>query len=680
MKSLAIFGDASLADARRCVLSGSELLVWDSTRAQQLVRDGVACTSRAARLSAEDRQGIDNAATAWTKAWGKRPLIDGRSFRELYEWKGVSLWWFAELFLHHSTQATHHVRLIETFRRLLQREAPDEVEAIGLGRVEMTLLERTCTAQRILFHGARGRPPRPRPGALAVSWTSRWNNLKMLAGALKSSLTPIPGLTGTGEDAGVLFLSHAAFWRTRGAAGESAEEEYEHYFDRLIPSVEARPGLRSDVVAVGPRAAFRRRNFRHRLDEWLGLHGATRPYVPMGRFTNFAVFGEVRRVSALCRQAWKTLLRSPSLAEAFAHGGVRFDDLSGSDLAATMLLQLPWAVRSYEEMRAALSYFRPSVVCLYAESSGWGRAAIAACRALEVPSVAIQHGIIYPGYYSYLHGADESDCPIPDRTAVFGEAASRFLSEQGHYPPQNLVVTGSPKFDALLETARRWDRTRLREALGVSEDERLLVVASRYRGIRDTHRSIGSAFAALVAAVEASPRVRMIVKPHPAEAGDDYQATLLALGASRSRLLTGGVELSELLHASDALCTVESLSAVEALVLDRPVLILNSPTNLDEMVERGAALAVPEGQDPAKALDALLFDDEVRAGLAQARGRYISDVARGVDGAATERIVDLIQETARRPGGDGAPGGPSAPAVVGDTDAEDAAPSTRPDR
>ena len=92
-------------------------------------------------------EAIDDAAVAWTKAFGRRPLVDGRSFRELYAWKGVSLWWFAELFLHHSTQAAHYVRVIEVAHRLLDGERPDELEAHGLPADEALLVERSCTAR-----------------------------------------------------------------------------------------------------------------------------------------------------------------------------------------------------------------------------------------------------------------------------------------------------------------------------------------------------------------------------------------------------------------------------------------------------------------------------------------------------------------------------------------------------
>jgi UDP-N-acetylglucosamine 2-epimerase len=116
------------------------------------------------------------------------------------------------------------------------------------------------------------------------------------------------------------------------------------------------------------------------------------------------------------------------------------------------------------------------------------------------------------------------------------------------------------------------------------------------------------------------------------------------------RVFPAGADLLEHLHAADALVTVESLSAVEALVLDRPVLVLSMPTHLRELVEAGAALGVPAGEDPTPALRALLFDEAARERLAEARARYLRYVAQGVDGGATARIVALLRDTARRRG------------------------------
>jgi UDP-N-acetylglucosamine 2-epimerase len=138
------------------------------------------------------------------------------------------------------------------------------------------------------------------------------------------------------------------------------------------------------------------------------------------------------------------------------------------------------------------------------------------------------------------------------------------------------------------------------------------------------------------------------VKPHPAEPTDGYSRVIRESGASRAQLLPPAADLMQLLFAADVLVTVESLSAVEALVLGRPVVVLNMPTNLREMVEAGAALGVAEGEDPRAVLEQALDDAGVRQRLELARERYLNDVASGVDGRATERLLQLLRETAGR--------------------------------
>ena len=643
MKTLVVCGGGSAGALSQ---HGSEVrrIAWND-RGRSLLEDAsLEYTHIDDVLGREAVELVDEAAITWAKAWGKRGLLDGKSFRDLYAWRGVSLWWFADIYLYHSTAAPRHVRSIDSMLRLLQIEAPDEVEAVGLSDTERVLLQRACTAASILFAGTARLPLALAWRTRLVSWQSRWNHFKAFIATLKLRLRPPRPIDPPPDgERRILFISHAAFWRAGRNPETGAARVAEHYFDQIIPDVALHPELEATVVAIGPHTAHRRRGAAERLKEWFRLSSDADTFIHLNRYSSRRVYLELRRATSLMRKAWEELRRSPAVAEAFSHRGVNFSDLAEPDLAATMLLQLPWAVRSFEEMREAIDELRPRAVCLYAESSGWGRAVCAACRDAAVPSVAIQHGIIYPRYFSYLHGEDEQDAPIPDRTAVFGEAAKRFLVEQGHYSADSLVVTGSPKFDALGSTAAALDPAALRARLGVPQGARLLVVASRYRGIRETHQSIGSAFARLVRAAEALDDTHLIVKPHPAERGDEYTAAIAAIGATRCRVLTGDVDMAQLLCAADALVTVESLSATEALVLGRPVVILNMPTNLAEMVESGAAVGVDAGDDPGPALASVLDDAATKARLEEARRRYLSDLARGVDGQATARIVALLR-------------------------------------
>jgi hypothetical protein len=114
-------------------------------------------------------------------------------------------------------------------------------------------------------------------------------------------------------------------------------------------------------------------------------------------------------------------------------------------------------------------------------------------------------------------------------------------------------------------------------------------------------------------------------------------------------VLEPSADLLDLLIAADALVTVESLSAVEALVIGRPVVILNMPTHLGALVDAGVALGVEAGVDPTETLRRAVLDADTRNALQHARALYLDELALGVDGQATRRIVDLLRRTASFP-------------------------------
>jgi glycosyltransferase involved in cell wall biosynthesis len=591
-----------------------------------------------------DEDAADEAAMAWTKEFGRKKIRAGRTLRDILVYEGTPLWWAAEIYLYYQTRATDYVRTIETFFRILEREAPEEVTAPDMDPLESVLLSRVCTALGILSDGPPVPPALPfRLRTAQIVLERRVNSFKTAAGALKTEWAGPPGRPpADSSQLRVALLSHAAFWRT-GSDGR----KHEHYFDRLLPSLEDREELVPFVLGVGPTEPFQKRGLLSRVRDWVRLSAKDLPYVPIQRFAPWGLASEVRRATTWMTHVWRELRRLPALQDAFTHRGVRFFDFTEPDFAALMLLQIPWAYRTFREMERALSGMHAQALVLYAESSGYGRVALEAARSLGVPSVAIQHGILYPKYFSYRHDPDEGGCPRPTATALFGEAARDFLLDAGRYDPQSLVTTGSPKFDALLETAQGFDRAALRARHGIGDAQLFVLVASRYHGILPTHRSIGSAFSPLLRAAASRPDVRIVVKPHPAEGREEYQGAIAEVGLEGASVVAPDADLVELLWAADILVTVESLSAVEALVLGRRVLVLNMPTNLKELVEAGAALGVASGADPGEALDTLLKDEEASRRLEQARKKYLSRVAMGVDGKATERIVGLVAEKAR---------------------------------
>jgi hypothetical protein len=303
------------------------LLAWDEKGALAL-RDASLPFEPATRaLSVEAPSEIDGAVRTWARVWGRRPLVDGKSFREIFEWKGTSLWWMSESFLRTAPDAPACVRLAETWLRVLEAEKPDEVEAVGLPDAAAIVLERAATVRGVLFHG-RTRPA-SRRGRVWRAWLRSFRTDSRARAELPRGRATFL-LVGEPE--------------VSSALGET-----------LAGDAVAHVSLAS--LAAGSSKAARR---------------------------------EAGRARRRFRRGFAELRRSPGVHEAFSHRGIPFLDLAEGDLATLLFAALPQAVLLFEEMRALLASLQPEAAALLVPSRDERRTLLAACAAAAVPSVVLR--------------------------------------------------------------------------------------------------------------------------------------------------------------------------------------------------------------------------------------------------------------------------------------------------
>ncbi len=600
---------------------------------------GIPAQTLTAVLGASVSSDVEEVVIGWTKSLGTRPLSAGRNFKEIFRYRKLSLWWWAELYIYHETPLRLYVRDIETLERLAEQERPTRWVLVNPIRDLARLTRKMGLGAET--HGQGEKQPSLR---LRTTNHSLAILLKMWGTGIKSMLRSKTG-TPSLEKPRFLFLTHAPMWRCRRREAGSAER-YEIYFDPTLRGLREE-GEKHKSIAVGPSIPYQRRNWRVALREFLEMGSRDLPYVSIRDYFTPGMIPMLSRLHWGCWRDWRRFRGLPGVKTGFEHRGIRVDGPAMEAFRATFLLQLPSMIRSYHEVLNALTREQPSVLLLYAESSGLGRAAIAAACNKNVPTFAVQHGIMYPQYYSYEHTPDEvvaaldgiDACPLPTRTAVFGSLARDLLITRGNYPPERAVVTGSPKFDALLEAAATCDRDEIRRRHGVPASATMLVVASRFS-------AIGLVFRDIVKAVKDDPSVWILVKPHQAERSDRYEKVIEEEKAPRMLLVPIDENLIQLLAASDGLITVDSFASSEALVLDRPVFVVNLPNHLESLVERGAALGAGGGDEISLQMKRFLYDPRVRSDLERSRRRYRQEFASGADGKSTERILATLRETA----------------------------------
>ncbi len=649
------FHPSELSLLRKLSADGAQVVAWHHPPILQdrfpspdvlgsLKDHGIPARTLTAVLGASVSSDVEEVVIHWTKSLGTRPLDAGRNFRETFRYRKLSLWWWAELYLYHETPLRLYVRDIETLKRLTEQERPARWVLVKPIRDLAHLAREMGLGAETHGQGERQPPSRPRTTKHSLAIL-----LKMWGTGIKSMLRPKTDRPSS-EKPRFLFLTHAPMWRERRRKDGSAEL-YEIYFDPILRAL-SEEGEKHKSIAVGPSIPYQRRSWRVALREFLEMGSKDLPYVSVRDTFTPSMIPVLSRVHWACWRDWRRFRGLPGVKKGFEHRGIRVDGPAMEAFRATFLLQLPSMIRSYHEVLNALKREQPSVLLLYAESSGLGRAAIAAACEKNVPTFAVQHGIMYPQYYSYEHRPDEvgarldgiDACPLPTRTAVFGSLARNLLITRGNYPPERLVVTGSPKFDALLEAAATCDRDDIRRRYAVPASATLLVVASRFS-------AIGLVFRDIVKAVKDDPSVWVLVKPHQAERPDRYERVIEEEKAPRMSLVPIDENLLQLLAASDGLITVDSFASSEALVLDRPVFVVNLPNHLESLVECGAALGAGGGDEIAPQMKRFLHDPRVQADLERSRRQYRQEFASGADGKSTERILAALRETASSPEG-----------------------------
>ncbi len=579
----------------------------------------------ATRQSADVQERVRVEANAWIKRLRLVPY-DGLSMRERFTFRGDSLWWFTEIYLHKMRRLDDAIETLFVLESAVAHLSPARLE-IGCG-------SRASAVAARAFADARGVPVDIDERVVRARHVDR--GLLVGVSAWLSRLRPAP--RPPAGPARVAAFVHTAFWKA-DASGNSGRESY---VGDVLDAVSARVSAGDlRLVGVGPRRTFRTRRWWDPV-----VSGSTHEVVPVEHYAPQRALDESL---ALWRDR-ERLAREVTRGDAI-HDAGRFSDydlwpLLSAELADAARIQWTWSARAMDEARAALQTLAPEVAVTYAEAGGWGRALVLEARRLGIPTVGLQHGFIYRHWLNYRHEPDElqpvghdAGFPLPTRTLLFDRYAQATLETMGHVPPDALAVTGSPRLDefAARIDAIRAGRAAVRTSLGVAPGDRLLVLAAKAS-------EIGPHLPALFAAVRRDG-LRLAIKPHPAEPREAYLAHVP--DGAPVDVHAPHADLGRLLAVADGVVTMNSTVAIDALALGIPALVIGLPNNLSPFVDAGVMIGAT-GADVPAALDTLLYDRQAREALLE-RGRAFADTyGMRADGGAAGRAADRILNEGRR--------------------------------
>jgi CDP-glycerol glycerophosphotransferase (TagB/SpsB family) len=254
----------------------------------------------------------------------------------------------------------------------------------------------------------------------------------------------------------------------------------------------------------------------------------------------------------------------------------------------------------------------------------------------NIPSIVIQHGITTKDMAGF------GVMPVESRVqAIWGNSSYRWHSIRGN---NRQKITGNPSFDKLY--GLKYDKRKICDNLGLNPDEKIiLITTSRFAGIESKYtieneeKLIRNTFKAL----KTLKNEQIIVKLHPAYQ-EIYSSIILNLAYEESiNIKIFKDSLWDLFAISDMLITFTSTTGLEAIIFDKPVIIIDLVYKEDISGYGSSGAAIVYNQENiVPYIENTLYNYKLHEKYIAARKKFVYDNAYLMDGNSSKRVANLI--------------------------------------
>jgi len=308
-----------------------------------------------------------------------------------------------------------------------------------------------------------------------------------------------------------------------------------------------------------------------------------------------------------------------------------------------------WVAKSIEIAKRLVERETPDFILVSSEHGIIQKSIMVAGKMKKIPTLALQHGTIgtvHKGYLSWKGSISKSGdihspfCPIPDVTAVFGPYYVDLLTKTSDYPPDSVVATGQPRYDALVEASRTYSRDEFCRRLDLNPQKKVVLVMTENMPIPDGKIFLKAALRALKNFVD----VQVVIKPHPAEVGEWY-VDVVGEEDIKATILAKNADTYEALYACDLFVGSYSTVILEGVILGKlGVTAFLSKRKDPTPYFREVTPRVYREEELGPEIRKALYDNTVRERLRQTGAKFVFEHAYKMDGKATERVTNLMEK------------------------------------
>jgi len=573
----------------------------------------------------------------WIKDLGKKRSKDNKNLISIFEFKETSLWWWMEYWLYESyayydsfKQVTKEFHIIYN---LLIKEKPNEVIYVNEGR----LIDRTI---KIIA-----------------------NNLNIKTKSINSffKLVQFKVVKKIKINLIKLFFELRFMIRKKGWWLLGIDSDVKRNNQDQIPLLTINWSSFRDEACVHPiieeidKSKYRIYALDVASNNFLELSllmkkrkDKTVKQLLMENYIKRNELGPVRSFKSL----WNSLKKDEDFKSLFEINNINIWPLVTPQLSAYFHVRLKDHLIHLIAINNIIKKIKPKSVITPTETSEFDKSLFLACQKAKVPVIAVQHGVINNDLRC-IHDVGEvslseikpQHCPIPTITAVYGQGDKDFLIKRGNYPENSLVITGNQRYDFLPKKIKEYNKAEILEKFQLNPNKKIILFMTCPFSSKMDLQILTEE---ILKETTLLKDVQLIIKVHPVENENNYISLVESIKGKNIEnvVIIKKADIFELLFASDIAITTYSNSAIEAMILNKPLIIMNltgSDFPLDYS-QGGAAIKIEEKGLLKKLIQDLLSNESIRINLLEKSKEYLNKNMYKVDGKASERMVKIVEE------------------------------------
>jgi len=354
---------------------------------------------------------------------------------------------------------------------------------------------------------------------------------------------------------------------------------------------------------------------------------------PVSMFFEFKIKKIIKRVIKKNQKqfmaVWNELINNEDFKGKFVSNNTSFWRIIKRQLEYFWVKRFKWSIRNIEILREIMKKSNVNGILVWDDSLEFNRTLVVVGKYLGIPSIMVHHGI-------WAVDLKIAEKIYVDKVALWGERSRKGLIARG-INPSLLTITGNPGFDRIVS---------IRGKQGIHKDNTIVFATQMIEDY--TSMSVNKdeeIIDVLYSAIKRIPDTRLVIKVHPGEKIRKYQRLIKDKKYQNVEVIKK-TDLFGLLSKCRILVTYVSTVALEAIILNKPVIIVNLTGQPYEYpyIESGAAIGVCKEEDVYPAIVDVLNNPDVQNKLAEKREKFILDNAYKLDARATPRVINLIEE------------------------------------